>query len=308
MLFRSAKVKRVTHITFHKCGSQWVRDVLVAPEIKAYSHFEDAKLSPNIIHFKWPQQAKRTVLGPVYYAKPADFLATRKRGDKSIFVLRDPRDRMISYIFSIAFSHVGSSIMREPLRSLSTRQKLQFGIYDLGSVSSVFREWAAFPAHPDVFKTSYERIVENDFEEFKAIMRFLDWPVPDDVLERVVTRLSFKARSGREPGDVNLHSHYRKGEPGDWRNYFDKSLGAEFERIHPDLLVACGYERSSLWYEDLPESLPSLESNGPCEELDQEDLKADVIRLTEKCNQLAQGLLAKDAFISRLQEESMKRP
>lgn len=37
--------------------------------------------------------------------------------------------------------------------------------------------------------------------------------------------------NGRQPGEENLASFFRKGMPGDWRNHFDPAANAEFIRI-----------------------------------------------------------------------------
>lgn len=301
MFFKSAKTKRITHLTFHKCGSQWVRDVLTAPEVSACTHFENANLSPSLNYEDWPEQKDYTVMGPVYNARPSDWLAQRKSGDKAILVTRDPRDRMVSYVFSVANSHFGNLVLREPLRALTTRQKIQFGIYDFFWISGIYKSWASFPTNPHIFRTSYEKIIQDEEREFRAMFDFLNWNLPDVSIKSAINRLSFKSRSGRERGQTDLHSHYRKGEAGDWKNYFDRELGLEFEKLFPGLLVYCGYESSNTWHESLPENKATPEDESSRLERESADMKAELTRLKETCNQLTQRLGEKqgktDAFL-----------
>ncbi|MDI1463245.1 sulfotransferase domain-containing protein [Catellatospora sp. KI3] len=52
------------------------------------------------------------------------------------------------------------------------------------------------------------------------------------------TRLSY---SDRRPGEVDEMNHYRKGVPGDWRNYFTERHRAAFRARYGDLAERLGY-------------------------------------------------------------------
>ncbi len=67
-------------------------------------------------------------------------------------------------------------------------------------------------------------------------------------LNRVLERLSFKRLAGgRTEGEENPSSHYRKGQPGDWRNHFTPEVTAAFKEKFPGLVSKLGYEESEAW-------------------------------------------------------------
>jgi glycosyltransferase involved in cell wall biosynthesis len=55
-----------------------------------------------------------------------------------------------------------------------------------------------------------------------------------------------KKANGRERGQENPMSHYRKGVPGDWKNHFTPERTAYFKQHHGALLTQLGYERMTL--------------------------------------------------------------
>lgn len=64
----------------------------------------------------------------------------------------------------------------------------------------------------------------------------------------VLRRKSFKKLSGgRKKGQENVRSHYRKGQPGDWRNHFTAAHAAHFAERFGGLLVRLGYEPDDRW-------------------------------------------------------------
>ena len=68
-------------------------------------------------------------------------------------------------------------------------------------------------------------------------------------VEALVHRKSFERLSGgRKKGQENVKSHYRKGQPGDWRNHFTPEHTARFAQEFGDLLITLGYEADASWY------------------------------------------------------------
>jgi hypothetical protein len=63
------------------------------------------------------------------------------------------------------------------------------------------------------------------------------------ILDRIVDAHSFdKLTGGRVKGESNPESHYRKGEPGDWRNHFTPQIADAFRDAYGDLVARLGYE------------------------------------------------------------------
>lgn len=56
-----------------------------------------------------------------------------------------------------------------------------------------------------------------------------------------------KMAKGREKGEEDIRSHYRKGVAGDWVNHFSQEHCRFFKEKHNDLLIKLGYEKTSNW-------------------------------------------------------------
>jgi hypothetical protein len=75
------------------------------------------------------------------------------------------------------------------------------------------------------------------------------WPsIPTETLRSILDAKSYENLSGgREKGEEDVTSHYRKGVPGDWVNHFSPELKAAFKRRFGGLLQKTGYEPDDSW-------------------------------------------------------------
>ena len=72
-------------------------------------------------------------------------------------------------------------------------------------------------------------------------------------VETIVGRKRFERLSGgRRRGQENVQSHYRKGQPGDWRNHFTADHVAYFAQEFGGLLVDLGYETDANRHTPVP--------------------------------------------------------
>jgi Sulfotransferase domain len=253
-LFNALNKKSLTFFTFHKCGSQWVRDVLNSQEISKRTKliFDPRELNLNI--HAWTGQRSGTLLGPVYNCSYNEWLRFKKRGQRALVVLRDPRDRMISLIYSILYSHVEepfSNYVREQFKYLNGEEKIKhakiFGAIEFSGIASKYESWLNLPNQEDLYITTYEKINENALEEFEMIMSHFSFNVPKPELNIVLDRLSFEKRSGRKKGVEDIKSHYRSGSRGDWKKHFTDEDVRLWKSIFQNLLVRGGWEKDENW-------------------------------------------------------------
>jgi hypothetical protein len=72
--------------------------------------------------------------------------------------------------------------------------------------------------------------------------------IPAWVLLTIIYRNRFtRLAGGRKKGEEDENSHYRKGAPGDWRNYFTEQHKQYFKEHYNDVLVKLGYESGYDW-------------------------------------------------------------
>lgn len=103
--------------------------------------------------------------------------------------------------------------------------------------------------HPKVIKLKYEYLFADNLEEqLSRVMEFNSIPVNRLLLKNVVTTMDFRNISGgRNRGEENAISHYRKGIAGDYKNYFTEAHKAIAKRYIGNHLINLGYETDFSW-------------------------------------------------------------
>jgi hypothetical protein len=232
------------HVTHWKAGSQWIGGML--------QHIFAPDFVPAEIHevqvFTRPIMA-----GKVYrcvYVSRQEFKSFAPANSRHFVVLRDLRDTLISYYFSIGYSHGLDTPALEKLRmvlnSLNEEEGLGYLMeYSLAGSALIQRSWLEagekFYKFEDFLKDAPGQL-ERMFHE--------DWgvEVQRSLIEEVAARHTFKKLSrGRQAGEEDIKSHYRKGIAGDWRTHFTPKLTARFKYLYNDLLIGAGYERDANW-------------------------------------------------------------
>jgi Sulfotransferase domain len=102
-------------------------------------------------------------------------------------------------------------------------------------------------APTQLYALAYEDMVRNDRHTIRLLLESLDLPTHNDVLDDMLERSSFYFRSGRQPGQENPRSFYRKGIVGEWRSQLEPQDKVLFKELAGDLLVRLGYESTSGW-------------------------------------------------------------
>jgi hypothetical protein len=95
---------------------------------------------------------------------------------------------------------------------------------------------------PDQYlEVRYEDLHDSPRDHARRILQFLGVSAADDIVRSCVYRASFRALSGRNAGDEDASSHFRKGIVGDWANHFDEAALRRFEAVAGPLLQELGY-------------------------------------------------------------------
>jgi lipopolysaccharide transport system ATP-binding protein len=234
----------VFHVTHWKAGSQWVRSVLRHAAPKRFiqpCNDESGPLGGPVV--------AGAVYAPVYAPHSRFRAAVPETLDQRTFVvIRDPRDTLVSWYFSLLYSHapISRNVVdsRQELRQLSKSEGLAWltGKH-LMEVAWIQREWIA--AGAPVFR--YEDFRANQQETYRRLFEFCELPVSALRRRWIVRRHSFIRRTWWRLGRENVRSHLRKGAVGDWRNHFDDDLKRLFKQSHGETLVLAGYERDDDW-------------------------------------------------------------
>jgi hypothetical protein len=255
-----AEVDNLFHCCPQKTASQWLRSIFEDPRIYKYSglfpiNFTDyAKTvslkDPDQYEFPEPFPAK-TLVTPLYITYQQFQGIPKPEIYRAFFVIRDPRDLVVSQYFSKLKSHKRSNEIdqvRHELNRFSQKDGLKRMIDHLAENGywDRIRSWGNIEdQNLKVFK--YEDLTSDEtaFLTFKNLLAFCKLPVSDDVLENILANKSFEQLSeGRNQGEEDTSSHYRKGVAGDWMNYFDDDLKNKFNSVAGDIVTTFDYEPS----------------------------------------------------------------
>ncbi len=157
-----------------------------------------------------------------------------------LYILRDGRDVVNSAIFYVT----------SPL-SLRLRPE-----YKCDSATEFYKhleyfekftlEWAthvrSYISHRDAFHlVRFEELVQSKSKEIKRLTAYLKLSLNQKGVSKLVSETSRTRMARTSP------KHFRKGQSGDWRNYFSSEHKRIFKRVAGDELVELGYERDLDW-------------------------------------------------------------
>lgn len=243
VLARSEYVN-VYHCAVRKTASQWVKALFSDPIVYRYSGLPT--YDPRFYNWKDPRVCppNRVALSLFFPYKRFKEIPKPDRY-RAFFVMRDPRDMVVSSYFSTRNSHapMGDVLeVRKALLGMSRKDGMLYLIDDLarkGRFKAV-RSWAEAPPDDAIRLVRYEELTgPRQAEEVEALMRHCGIFIPPAELRTLLDRYSFSRMTARQGGGPV--SHYRKGEAGDWRNHFDDDISEAFDRATGDLVGRLGY-------------------------------------------------------------------
>ncbi len=253
-----SRMSNVYHCCVYRTGSQWIRRIFSDWRVCRYSGLlseiyfhrvfgspEHPDLTVKYDEFPYhrPFQEKRIVS---LYAGYENFdLIPRPRNHRVFFVLRDPRDIVVSHYFSGQNDKQRFNI---PLSDqLSFDEGLCRTIDGLEEMQIFFslRSWINAPQQDErIILLRFEELTGPDKQQvFRKLFDHCDIAMPDEVLSNLLDDFSFKTLSGgRRTGLEDRTSHYRKGISGDWKSHFTREHINKFKSVTGDLIEQCGYE------------------------------------------------------------------
>jgi Sulfotransferase domain len=249
-LFGDPEVPTLMHITHAKAGSTWINDLLkdlfrrrVAPRGIWVAAARGGDLSKHVFE---PGRIYRAM-----FMTREKFLAHPElREIKRFIVIRDLRDTLVSLFFSLKFSHpVGSGVQTERhrvvLEELGTEEGLLHLLHrQLPGAAAMQASWI----NQGEILLRYEDLLENSFDLLReTFIGRLRLPVSEAALARAIRRRHFEKVFRRKLGVEDIHSHGRKGLPGDWKNHFTPEIRRQFAEKFGALLIETGYEKDLQW-------------------------------------------------------------
>ncbi|KAK6192558.1 hypothetical protein SNE40_004006 [Patella caerulea] len=231
-------------IAYPKSGSHWLWEVcrmLVAGTVDVKVRPKQSMMLELASHEEIDQEPSPRVLNSHlrYDELPKDF---KKFNNKIIYIRRNLKD--------IAVSFYNHTLKFYDYYQYKGEWKNYLKMVLDGKVD--YNSWFDFVLHwEDVIAThqefhilelTYEDMIECPHREFKKIAEFLEVPFDDKLLADAVHKCSFKSMKKRKghfyvspEGDSAV---YRKGEVGDWKNWFTVAQNEWFDQIYDEKMAA----------------------------------------------------------------------
>ena len=161
-----------------------------------------------------------------------------------LFLVRDPRDMVVSQYFSEAYSHrpPGSLADDTEARIFSERRdalrKMALDDYALEMARVVAHHYARTrsaiaPAEPRIWR--YEDVIFDKLRWMHEMLDHLGLRLPDRAIARIVDRQDIR------PASEDIQQHVRKVTPGDHREKLKPETIARLNEILADMLGEHGY-------------------------------------------------------------------
>jgi Sulfotransferase domain len=185
----------------------------------------------------------------LYIGYPAFRAIPKPASYKALFLMRDPRDAVVSWYFGVQGGMKQTFVvpeMRERVTSLDRQAGLRYVTDKLESLGyfEAQRSWM----DPEVAEQGirvfrYEAFAADNRKFLQDLFQYLDIPMPADEVNALAGRHGFSRRAGgRTQGEEKPGSHNRKGVGGDWANQFDPETTQHFRLVTGDLLEVLGYQ------------------------------------------------------------------
>jgi hypothetical protein len=149
-----------------------------------------------------------------------------KAEDRVIYIVRDPRDVIISYYYYLNNSSNGSIEMSSV-------------------IDKVLKEWAEhlsfYKNVPNTSFIKYEDLLQNSLNALNNLFETMEIAVDENVLKSAIEIFSFENMSGRKAGIEDKESFFRKGVIGDWKNYIDENEITRIKSKVGDLMKIFDY-------------------------------------------------------------------
>lgn len=244
-------VDNIYYCCSQKTGSQWLKQILIDP---AFFQATGLKVLPYValgMKYARVDQAvpRHTVLTHLYASYDTYAAIPKPSTFKTFYIVRDPRDAVVSWYYSARFSHN----LIDPIPWL--RERLGAVDFEEGMIFLIgtLAEWGFFDCQrswltkgisdPSVRIFRYEDLAQDEVAFLGDLFGYLDVGMGAQVFTELCERHAFaRYAKGRQKGTEDKSSHYRRGSSGDWQEKFADRVCNHFYAATGDLTSVLGYE------------------------------------------------------------------
>nr|XP_039253515.1 sulfotransferase family cytosolic 1B member 1-like [Styela clava] len=246
--------------TYPKAGTTWMQQLvwLICNDadietsrktsIPERSPFLEAVDAPPVLRGiqsveNWPINKQRIIKTHYPFDLLPEEVRTNRKG-KIIYVARNPKDLCVSYYF---FHKMGNKIFENPGTWSEFLSKFSSGNIEAGSwFDHNLKYWKEFQKDKErIYFVTYESLKKDLKSEVKAISKFLDKELTNQQVQDIIQECSFDtmskninpalAKVGRRLGmNFSQFKFMRKGQVGDWKNYFTLNQNIVFDHLYEE--------------------------------------------------------------------------
>jgi hypothetical protein len=196
-------------------------------------------------------QMKAGDIGYGYLHATEPFIqALIRPGMASVFVFRDPRDMIISHVFYATEMYQDHGMHRyynEKLSTMDERINAAIGGVteegaELSSVKERYLRYMGWLEQSEVVCLRFEDLILNQETEFNRLLDYLEVKGFRSKINREQALKSLAAAIAPKKSGT-----FRKGKPGNWREYFTQANIDYFKEVAGDLLIQLDYEKDLNW-------------------------------------------------------------
>lgn len=237
----------IAHCCVWKTGSQWIRLVMSDPEFYRATGLTPYPVFNSVAVEKGAEFGFREPAALLnFFADYGTFRRVAEGSDvRPFFVVRDPRDLIVSWYFSSRYTHPETdriNALRAEMKGMNDSEGIGYSIEYFERIAKIIQSWVdAKEADPSIWIVKYEDLTGPDMlETWSALLDHLDIQIDAKLLERLFGRYSKANLMGPSSAASSNHK-YRGGRRGEWRKLFDDNHYEQFENRYGNLIGLLNY-------------------------------------------------------------------
>jgi hypothetical protein len=114
--------------------------------------------------------------------------------------------------------------------------------------SEFVNDWLA----KDANMVKYEDMIDDCYGTMKTLLENItNSSIDEGRLKKIIQKYSFENQTQRKPGQEDVNSFIRKGQPGDWKEKFTVDSAKVFHGYYGREMIELGYVIDESWVNEL---------------------------------------------------------